>query len=58
MIGTACWPMPWPGNDGEGGDADSGVGVNAAFVMQLRDMLARMDELGVSEDREGTALSA
>ena len=46
------------GNDGEGGDADSGVGVNAAFVMQLRDMLARMDELGVSEDREGTALSA
>lgn len=34
------------------------VGVNDAFVMQLRDMLARMDELGASAVKEGTILAA
>lgn len=33
-------------------------GVNDAFVMQLRDMIARMDELGLSDDREGEVLEA
>lgn len=32
-------------------------GVSDAFVMQLRDMLARMDELGVGNEREDEALS-
>lgn len=33
-------------------------GISDAFVAQLRDMLARMDELGVGESREGDALDA
>lgn len=32
-------------------------GVSDAFVMQLRDMLARMDELGVGNEREDKVLS-
>ncbi|MBB2955300.1 hypothetical protein FHX77_000703 [Bifidobacterium commune] len=32
-------------------------GVSDAFVMQLRDMLARMDELGVGNEREDEVLS-
>ncbi|WEV46398.1 PD-(D/E)XK nuclease family protein [Bifidobacterium sp. ESL0690] len=31
-------------------------GINDAFVMQLRDMLARMDELGLGSEREGEVL--
>ncbi|WEV63725.1 PD-(D/E)XK nuclease family protein [Bifidobacterium sp. ESL0732] len=31
-------------------------GINDAFVMQLRDMLARMDELGLSAEREDEVL--
>ena len=42
----------------EDADDDRIRGVNESFVMQLRDMLARMDELGVGEEREGTVLAA
>ncbi|WP_125967743.1 PD-(D/E)XK nuclease family protein [Bifidobacterium samirii] len=41
----------------DGGD-DRIRGVNESFVMQLRDMLARMDELGAGEAKEGTILAA
>ncbi|MBT1182179.1 PD-(D/E)XK nuclease family protein [Bifidobacterium sp. CP2] len=44
------------------GDADTVSmlerGISAAFVGQLRDMLARMDELGVDRERESLALGA
>lgn len=33
-------------------------GISASFVSQLRDMLARMDELGVTPEREGDLLEA
>lgn len=37
-------------------DALFAHGINDAFVMQLRDMLARMDELGLSAEREDEVL--
>ncbi|KAB7790176.1 PD-(D/E)XK nuclease family protein [Bifidobacterium leontopitheci] len=44
--------------DGDASDGRARIGVNDAFVMQLRDMLARMDELGASSKKEGTILAA
>lgn len=38
-------------------DALFARGINDAFVMQLRDMLARMDELGLSAERENEVLA-
>ncbi|WP_243390187.1 PD-(D/E)XK nuclease family protein [Bifidobacterium margollesii] len=39
-------------------DAVLARGINAQFVSQLRDMLARMNELGVSQNREESIIAA
>ena len=51
---TDDWQSMVAADDGD----DRIRGVNESFVMQLRDMLARMDELGAGEAREGTILAA
>ncbi|MBW3078908.1 PD-(D/E)XK nuclease family protein [Bifidobacterium simiiventris] len=48
------------GNDTDADDETSGAGrgVGDAFVMQLRDMISRMNELGVTESAEASILDA
>lgn len=58
-IGQAEADAPKTTSQGAGGsDVLFARGVDDTFVMQLRDMLARMDELGLDPSRESEALAA